>query len=54
MSSNERRYLVDRGAAVNEGTADGESVLDLARRFSKSELQRYLEAKVTDPIIPAQ
>lgn len=40
------RYLVDRGAAVNDGSPAGESVLDMARRFSGPELQRYLAAKV--------
>lgn len=40
------RYLVDRGAAVNDGGPTGESVLDMAKRFSGAELQRYLAAKV--------
>lgn len=40
------RYLVDRGAAVNDGNPGGESVLDIAKRFSGPELQRYLAAKV--------
>lgn len=40
------RYLVDRGAAVNDGNPGGESVLDMAKRFSGAELQRYLAAKV--------
>ncbi|CAN0486051.1 unnamed protein product, partial [Laminaria digitata] len=39
------RYLVDRGAAVNDGTPNGESVLDMAKRFSGPELQRYIAAK---------
>lgn len=37
---------MDRGAAVNDGSPGGESVLDMARRFSSPELQRYLAAKV--------
>ena len=37
---------MDRGAAVNDGNPGGESVLDMAKRFSGAELQRYLAAKV--------
>lgn len=36
---------MDRGAAVNVGTPEGESVFDLARRFSEPEMERYLAAK---------
>lgn len=37
---------MDRGAAVNDGNPGGESVFDMAKRFSGAELQRYLAAKV--------
>lgn len=42
-----QRYLVDRGAAVNDNTPEGNSVLDMAKRYSGPDLQRYLAAKVT-------
>lgn len=37
---------MDRGAAVNDGSHEGDSIVDMARRFSGPALQRYLTAKV--------
>ncbi|CAM9434818.1 unnamed protein product, partial [Discosporangium mesarthrocarpum] len=39
------RFLVDRGAGVNDSNAEGETVLDLARKCLRPQLLTYISSK---------